>query len=109
MSDIQDLQKRAREIRDKYDALSRAKGTPAWGPLERTAGFTVDVGELVELVMAKEGLRSVEDVDAKLAHELADCLWSVLCIADYYDVDIEKAFTGTMDQLDTRIARAHEN
>ena len=39
-----------------------------------------------------------------LAHELADCLWSVLTLADAYDVDLAAAFTSTMDELDEVLA-----
>lgn len=50
--------------------------------------------------MAHGGLREIADKDDKLAHELADCLWSVLVLAEMYDVDIESAFTSTMDELE---------
>ena len=41
--------------------------------------------------------------DAKLAHELADCLWSVLVLARAYGVDLEQAFVVTMDELEQRV------
>jgi NTP pyrophosphatase (non-canonical NTP hydrolase) len=110
MSNLTDLQKRAVDIRHKYDKMAAKQGRAPWGSKERAMGFVTDMGELMELIMAKENLRDVEDVDAKLAHELADCLWSILNIADYYNVDLEKAFATTMKELDERIARAmHEN
>ncbi len=68
-------------------------------------GFVVDVGDLMRLVMAKSGIRRVEDVDGKLEHELADCLWSVLVLSKLYGVDIEKAFLRTMDDLEGVIAK----
>jgi NTP pyrophosphatase (non-canonical NTP hydrolase) len=49
--------------------------------------------------MAKNGARHVDDVDRKLAHELSDCLWSVLVLAKLYDLDLEKEFLKTMDEL----------
>ena len=67
-------------------------------------GFVTDVGELSELVVSKAGMRSIDDVDAKLRHELADCLWSVLILADVYNVDLEKEFADTMAKLEMRIA-----
>jgi NTP pyrophosphatase (non-canonical NTP hydrolase) len=67
------------------------------------AGFVGDVGDLSKLVMAKANLRHISDVDAKIAHELADCLWSVLVIADRLDVDLEDAFSKTMAELDGRL------
>jgi len=41
-----------------------------------------------------------EDLDEALAHELADCLWCVMTLAEAYDVDLGAAFASTMDSLD---------
>ncbi len=57
----------------------------------------------MKLVMAKEGLRDIENVDEKLAHKLADCLWSVLVLAKKYDIDLEQSFIKTMNELEKRI------
>ena len=57
--------------------------------------------------MTKENLRDIPDVDAKLAHELADCLWSILVIANYYGLDLEKEFKKTMVHIADRIAGAN--
>ena len=46
----------------------------------------------------------MDDVDAKLTHELADCLWSVLVLADKYKIDLASEFMSTMDDLEKRIA-----
>lgn len=35
-----------------------------------------------------------------LAHELADCLWSVFVLAHMLDVGLEAAFARTMDDLE---------
>ena len=67
-------------------------------------GFVVDVGDLMKLVMAKSGVRQVEDVDKKLAHELSDCLWCVLVLSKMYGVDIEREFVRTMDELEVWLA-----
>jgi NTP pyrophosphatase (non-canonical NTP hydrolase) len=45
----------------------------------------------------------MDDVDEKLAHELSDCLWSILVLADKYKIDLSKEFKKTMDLLDERI------
>lgn len=68
-------------------------------------GFVVDVGDLMKLVMAKAGARRVDDVDRKLAHELSDCLWSVLVLARLYDLDLEKEFLQTMAELERGTAQ----
>lgn len=104
MSDIHDLQKRATEIAARYTVLNKRQRHNEWGPKDRMMGFVTDIGELNELVMAKEGMRSVDDVDKKLAHELSDCLWSVLILADTYNVDLEAEFLRTMQELERRTA-----
>lgn len=100
---ISDLQQRANEIRDRYTKLNAKDGRGVWQGKEFMMGFVGDVGDLTKLVMAKENLRHIEDVDTKLAHELSDCLWSVLVLAKQYNIDIEKEFLKTMDELDQRI------
>ena len=98
-----DLLKRAVEIRTKYDKLNQEKRGVTWNEQQLMAGFVGDVGDLSKIIMAKHGLRAMDDVDAKLAHELSDCLWSVLVLASKYDIDIASEFLKTMDSLDKRI------
>lgn len=101
--DINDLQKRAIEIRTKYDKLNKSRRGVVWNEQQLMAGFVGDVGDLSKIVMAKHGLREMNDVDAKLAHELSDCLWSVLVLAGKYDIDLGKEFQKTMNELDSKI------
>jgi NTP pyrophosphatase (non-canonical NTP hydrolase) len=110
MTDLKALLEQAEVIRKQYEETHAKHGEPAWGIRDYAMGFVGDVGDLQKLIMAKENLRTIDDVDAKLAHELADCLWSVLTIADYYGVDLEKAFVHTMSEIAERISGAsHEN
>jgi len=50
-------------------------------------------------VQGKAGIRDTEDLDAKLGHELAGCLWAVMDLADCYSVDLEATFGSTMTDL----------
>ena len=43
------------------------------------------------------------NIDEKLAHELADCLWSVCVLADRFGIDLAAEFSKTMDGLSRRI------
>ena len=98
-----DIQKRAIEIRNKYDKLNQDKRGVTWNEQQLMAGFVGDVGDLSKIIMAKHGLRAMEDIDAKLAHELSDCLWCVLVLASKYNINLSKEFMKTMDELDKRI------
>lgn len=106
MSDLKDLMEQAEVIRLKYQELNAKQGKPAWGIRDYAMGFMGDMGQLQKLIMAKENLRDMPDVDEKLAHELADCLWSVLVIANYYGLDLESEFLATMSHIADRIAGA---
>lgn len=98
-----DVQKRALEIREKYSNLERYKGTKEWSRENLVRGFVGDVGDLVKLTMAEDGFRNIHDSKNKIAHELADCLWSIIVIADKYDVNLLESFLKTMEELDQRI------
>lgn len=98
--DLAQLSDRAMEIRRRFAAREKAAGGREWTREEIMQGFVVDVGDLMKLVMAKSGARAVADVDRKLAHELSDCLWSVLVLARSYGVDLESEFLRTMMELE---------
>jgi NTP pyrophosphatase (non-canonical NTP hydrolase) len=98
--DFQEMQARARHVRARYAAVEASTYGRSWTTEEIMLGFLGDVGDLAKLVQGKAGVRPRDDLDEALAHELADCLWSVLTLADAYGVDLEGAFTGTMDELE---------
>jgi len=98
-----DLLKRATEVRAQYDKLNAVHGRQTWNEQNLMSGFVGDVGDLSKIIMAKHGLRAMDNVDARLAHELADCLWSVLVLADKYGIDLPTEFMKTMDSLEKRI------
>jgi NTP pyrophosphatase (non-canonical NTP hydrolase) len=99
---LKQLTERAMEVRDKYSTLEKSAYGREWTPGEIAQGFVGDVGDLMKLVMTKEGIRDIENVDEKLVHELSDCLWSLLVIAKKYNIDLERAFLKTMTELDAR-------
>jgi NTP pyrophosphatase (non-canonical NTP hydrolase) len=104
-SDLAQLTARARHIRELYAAQETLRTGRPWTRAELAQGFVGDVGDLMKLVMAKEGLRSAKNLDAALAHELADCLWCVLVLADAYGVDLGSAFDRTMTGLERKLMR----
>src|SRR6266567_4671723 len=111
MSEFSDLQKRAMDIRTRYNELNKQHGHKAWDGSAYVMGLAGDIGDLLKLVMAKENFSDVKgggDVIDKLRHELGDCLWSLLVIAEYYSIDLKEAFLGTMDELEVRMAGGQE-
>ncbi|GAB4148742.1 MAG: hypothetical protein OHK0017_11770 [Patescibacteria group bacterium] len=106
---LSQLQALAIEIKQKYNELNAQDGHKPWTLAEYTQGFVGDVGDLMKLVMAKNGYRRGQDVDEKLKHELADCLWSILLIAEVSGIDLEQEFVKNMDQLKLRIEAQKQN
>jgi NTP pyrophosphatase (non-canonical NTP hydrolase) len=102
--DIAALTEKAMALRQRFDDVARQSGRREWSKEEIMQGFVVDVGALMKLVMAKSGARELEEVDRKLAHELSDCLWSVLVLAKMYGIDLEKEFLGMLAEVSADLA-----
>ena len=94
---------RAIAIRNKYAEFEKERYGREWTKEELMLGFMKDIGDLAKIVQAKEGVRRIEDVDNALGHELADCLWSIIILADKYEIDLEAAFVKTMNELDAHL------
>ncbi len=107
--ELAQLSDRAMEIRAAFARVEQQRTGRTWTDAEIMQGFVVDVGALMKLVMAKSGARHVDDLDRKLAHELSDCLWSVLVLARLHGVDLERAFLQTMQEIETSTSRAENS
>jgi NTP pyrophosphatase (non-canonical NTP hydrolase) len=104
MSDFKALTERAWRVRQLYAELETLRHGRAWTREEVMLGFVGDVGDLAKLSQAAEGVRAIPDAQVRLAHELADCLWSVMTLAKLHDVDLEASFLSTMNELEAGIS-----
>lgn len=86
----------ARTVRQRFAEFEQRRYGRPWTSQEIMLSFVGDVGDLPKLVQGKAGVRLSEDLDRKVAHELAHCLWAVLTLADIYAVDLETAFSSSM-------------
>ena len=102
--DLQEITKRALSIRELYVEFEIQNYGAAWTSEEIALGLVGDVGDLVKLVMAESGHRHIPNSKRKLEHELADCLWSIIVLANLHEVDLEKSFLDTMDSLERHLA-----
>ncbi len=102
--EFQSIIKRALEIRKHYEAKEQQLYDSAWTSEEIALGFVGDLGDLAKLIVAENGKRNIPDSKAKLEHELADCLWSVIVLAHQHGVDLEAAFVNTMNELETYLS-----
>ncbi len=100
---MDDLKRRALEIRSLFKNHEEKKHGRTWTREEVMLGLVGDIGDLAKLVMAKQGMRDIPDHNEKLKHELSDCLWSLLVLAEEYEIDLEKEFFTTMDSIEKKL------
>ena len=102
---LEDIIARARHVRSLYENYEREHYGREWSTAEIALGLIGDIGDLAKLIQAHLGIRgklSEQVLKAKLAHELADCLWSILVLSDKLQINLEDAFVVTMDELEVR-------
>jgi NTP pyrophosphatase (non-canonical NTP hydrolase) len=104
--ELGEIQRTARAVQRRYDDRDRLRHGRTWTAEELVLGFVGDVGDLAKPARGKAGVRPREDLDEAVAHELADCLWSLCVLADAYGVDLEAAFGRTMRSLIEQLERA---
>jgi len=95
---------RGTQIRKLYEEKEKQMYGSSWTSEEIALGFVGDVGDLAKLVIAENGKRNIPDSKAKLEHELADCLWSIIVLSKIHQVDLEASFLRTMNELEQHLA-----
>ncbi len=107
---IDEMQARALEVRQQFAEFERATYGEEWSTNDLVLGLVKDVGDLAEIAQRAQGKRPARSTDAfaDLEHELGDCLWSLLVIADRFGIDVESAFSLTMENVSSWIEAQQE-
>jgi hypothetical protein len=110
--DLTSARDEALAVRALYEILEQRFNGKTWSLHELMIGFSNDVGYIGRLLLAHDGTWAIDgNVDSELTHKLAESLWWVFVLADKLGIDINEAFTQTMDTirtgLDATIARGH--
>lgn len=90
--EFKQLEQKALGLRKKLVELQKHEYGREWTNEEIYMGLVGDIGDLGKFIMTKEGRRSTKDGAEKLSDELMDCLWSVIVLANKFDINIEKSF-----------------
>ena len=94
-----DLEKAALDLNELYERLEAKRYGRVWTTQELALGFMGDVGDLAKLIQAHSGVRTIDDSEAKLGHELSDCLWSILVLADTCGIDLQAEFVKNTREI----------
>lgn len=97
-------------VRSLYEILEERFNGKTWSLHELQIGFANDVGSIGRLLLANDGTWGIDgDPRAELEHKLAESMWWTFVLADKLGIDIDEAFTQTMDRiragLESTIAR----
>ncbi|MDV2819230.1 nucleotide pyrophosphohydrolase [Pseudomonas aeruginosa] len=94
-----DLEQAALQLNDLYEQLEVKRWGRVWSTQELALGFMGDVGDLAKLIQAHAGVRTIDDHRTKLGHELSDCLWSIMVLANKCGVDLETEFVRNTREI----------
>lgn len=80
-----------------------------WPPLANLARLVEETGELARLLNHREGHKPKKsgEPEQDLGLELADILYTVICLANSLDVDLQDAFERVMHKVETRDANRY--
>lgn len=81
-----------------------------WPPLSMLAALLEELGEFAREMNMKEGFKpqkqsnqkNIKNVQERLREELSDALFALICIANYYNIDLESALQDTIQKYSTR-------
>lgn len=106
--DFKQASKLASGIRNRYEKLEKKLVGKNWTRGDIARGFIGDIGAAFKLMMAEDGLRTIDGSKEKLNHEMGDIIWSILVLCDKYNIDPEDAFQSTIDELEERITKQEQ-
>lgn len=94
MSSLTVLQKQIDDILQDYEK-------PYWAPLSNVARLVEEVGEVARIVNHKYGdkPKKASETDDDLEDELADVLWTVICLANQEGINLDKGMQRAIDKL----------
>lgn len=93
------------------NAWFKSLGVRHFSPLTNLGQLTEEVGEVARIMIRKYGDQSFKktDKDRDLGAELADVLFSIICIADQADINLSEAFLKKMEKRMNRDKKRHQN
>ena len=98
-----------RDAQRMVDEWTRAQGWEYWQPLSQLARMTEELGELARLVnhLYGEKPKKVEEPEQELGLEMADILFTMLCLANSQGIDLQVAFQNVLEKYRLRDANRY--
>ena len=93
-----------KNIQEEVDNWVNQFKQPYWKPHEILARLTEEVGELareVNHIYGPKKKKSTEDIK-EMEDEIADVIFTLVCLANSHKIDLDKAFKKVMDKCYSR-------
>ncbi|HVM88897.1 MAG TPA: nucleotide pyrophosphohydrolase [Puia sp.] len=99
-----------REAQQTIDNWIKTVGVRYFSELTNMAILTEEVGEVARLMSRLYGDQSFKESDKekKLADELADVLWVLICIANQTGIDLTEALQKNFEKKNIRDSERHQ-
>lgn len=95
-----ELEQMYREVVKRFNQIELRE----WKAEGTMIELSKQVGDLAKLVMIKEKYYALTgescDIDERLGNEMADVIAQVIRLADYYQIDLEKAYIEAREDED---------
>src|SRR5438552_11355587 len=95
-----------RQAQHLVDTWMRERDWSYWQPLSQLARMIEELGELARLVnhLYGEKPKKVDEPEQELALEMADLLYTMICLANSQDIDLQSALEQVLAKYGTRDA-----
>lgn len=92
------------QYQTEIDTMLQEYEKPYWHPLSQLARMIEEVGEISRILNHQYGDKPKKKTDehADLADELADVLYTVICLANSQNIQLELPFQKAITKLETR-------
>ena len=100
-----------KQAQQQVDEWIKTYGVRYFNELTNMALLTEEVGELARIIARKYGeqsFKSGED-DTRLADEMADVLFVLICMANQTGIDLEVALKNNLDKKTNRDKTRHKD
>ena len=98
---LEEIKKRSKHLFERFEKVEPRRWSIEGAMIE----LMTEVGDLTELVLRKEYYKQniYEDLDYQVRDEMADILFVLMRIADYYNVDLDQAYKEMEQLVDDRL------
>lgn len=92
------------DYQKKIDDILQGYEKPYWDPLSQFARLAEEVGEVSRILNHQFGdkPKKAGEEHESLAAELADVLYTVICLANSQNIDLDPALEKSITKLETR-------